>query len=390
MPSPLPVRLRLCLTLGLTAAGLTSAHAATLTVPAQYPTIGAAVTAAASGDTVLVADGTYYENSLTTHGKAMTIQSANGPAHCVIDGQQQGRVFVIQEGETSSTVLQGFTIRGGSGEYGGGVSIYSCSPSVVDCVLTGNATTNGGGGVYVQGGSPAFNGCTFSGNSASRGGGVFLEGSLKPGTPALTNCTFTANSSGGLLLNGGSPLITNCILYEDAGSEIVSGTSAAPTITYCDVQGGYAGTGDINADPLFVSAADLHLKPGSPCLGAGTSAGAPATDQDGNARPNPPSIGALEVTPGTTHILWDNSSGLTSVWDYSTADGTFSHQEYGPYAGYTAQAIADGPDGRTRILWDRSDGLVSVWSLDNAAGAFTYHEFGPYSGYTAIGVSVGQ
>ncbi len=96
------------------------------------------------------------------------------------------------------------------------------------------------------------------------------------------------------------------------------------------------------------------------------------------------------TVPVDTHVLWDNSSGLTSVWDYSTAGGTFSHQEYGPYSGYTAQAIADGPDGRTRILWDRSDGVMSMWSLDNAAGAFTYHEFGPYAGYTARAISVGK
>lgn len=170
-----PIRL-LCLALGLLAAGLTRAHAATLTVPAQYPTIQAAVTAAASGDTVSVADGTYYENSLSTHGKALTIRSANGPAHCIIDGQQQGRVFVIQDGETSSTVLQGFTIRGGSGEYGGGVSIYSCSPSVVDCVLTGNATTNGGGGVYVQGGSPAFKGVRSAATARAGAAGSSWEG----------------------------------------------------------------------------------------------------------------------------------------------------------------------------------------------------------------------
>jgi hypothetical protein len=42
-------------------------------------------------------------------------------------------------------------------------------------------------------------------------------------------------------------------------------------VTYSDVQGGYAGTADLNLDPLFVNAAagDYHLGPLSPCIDAG-------------------------------------------------------------------------------------------------------------------------
>ncbi|MBM3239033.1 T9SS type A sorting domain-containing protein [Candidatus Poribacteria bacterium] len=64
--------------------------------------------------------------------------------------------------------------------------------------------------------------------------------------------------------------VTNCILWEDSGVEIYNYEST-PTVTYCDVQGGYTGTGNINADPLFVdpSSGDYHLQPGSPCIDAG-------------------------------------------------------------------------------------------------------------------------
>jgi len=56
-----------------------------------------------------------------------------------------------------------------------------------------------------------------------------------------------------------------------------------------DIQGGYAGVGNINADPLFVNAAagDLQLEPGSPCINAGSNAAVPAgvtTDLAGNPR----------------------------------------------------------------------------------------------------------
>jgi hypothetical protein len=108
--------------------------------------------------------------------------------------------------------------------------------------------------------------------------------------PDLTNCTFsnnTAANGGGVcnLLNA-SPNLTNCILWGN-NSQIYNGDGASPTVTYSDVQGGYPGAGNINADPLFVNAAagDLRLQACSPAIDAGTDAGAPADDLDGNARP---------------------------------------------------------------------------------------------------------
>ena len=49
----------------------------------------------------------------------------------------------------------------------------------------------------------------------------------------------------------------------------------------------------INADPLFVSSLDFHLRSSSPCIGAGIDVGL-TTDYDGNASNIPPSIGAFE------------------------------------------------------------------------------------------------
>ena len=59
-----------------------------------------------------------------------------------------------------------------------------------------------------------------------------------------------------------------------------------------------AGTGNINADPQFVDSTlnDYHLLAGSPCIDTGTSNGAPATDFDGQVRPqgNGLDMGAYE------------------------------------------------------------------------------------------------
>ena len=68
------------------------------------------------------------------------------------------------------------------------------------------------------------------------------------------------------------------------------GTGSTPVVTYSDVQGDapYTGMGNINEDPLFMDAGsgDLHLRPGSPCIDAGTNtpSNLPLYDFEGDPR----------------------------------------------------------------------------------------------------------
>jgi hypothetical protein len=57
------------------------------------------------------------------------------------------------------------------------------------------------------------------------------------------------------------------------------------TITYSDIQGGWTGTGNIDADPQFIGGDDYRLLVSSPCIDAGTALGAPMNDRDDNPRP---------------------------------------------------------------------------------------------------------
>ncbi len=68
-----------------------AAWAQPLLVPQDYPTIQEAINAAVPGDTVLVDDGCYIER-IDFLGKAITIESVNGPDFTIIDGNQQGTV----------------------------------------------------------------------------------------------------------------------------------------------------------------------------------------------------------------------------------------------------------------------------------------------------------
>src|SRR6185436_11490138 len=88
-------------------------HAGTLEVPAQYPTIQAAIVAAQPGDTVLVAPGRYVE-TIDFLGKAITVESSGGAAATTIDGGGAGSVVSFVSAEMATSVLRGFTITGGT------------------------------------------------------------------------------------------------------------------------------------------------------------------------------------------------------------------------------------------------------------------------------------
>ncbi len=128
--------------------------------------------------------------------------------------------------------------------------------------------------------------CNFSGSS-----------------PTVTNCTFSGNRAGdsGNGMNNrtnSSPTVTNCIFW-DGGDEICNNDGSVITITYSNVQGGWPGEGNMDADPCFVDAGywedsnsvwiqgDHHLLPVSPCIDAGDNSAVPpsaATDLDGGPR----------------------------------------------------------------------------------------------------------
>jgi len=80
-----------------------------------------------------------------------------------------------------------------------------------------------------------------------------------------------ANSGKGIAAVGGSKFtIVNSILWDDAQDEVLS-ESTDTTIVFCDVRGGWPGTGNIDEDPRFADPenGDFHLLYPSPCRDAG-------------------------------------------------------------------------------------------------------------------------
>lgn len=94
-------------------------------------------------------------------------------------------------------------------------------------------------------------------------------------SPTITNVTISGNSAaayaGGMYLDQYSPAtILNSILWNNTPDEIYSEISL-DIVTYSNIQGGFEGEGNLNADPLFIDPeyGDYHLQAGSPCIDAG-------------------------------------------------------------------------------------------------------------------------
>ncbi len=115
--------------------------------------------------------------------------------------------------------------------------------------------------MYNSRSNPTLANCTFSRNSSVVGGGLYNSESH----PILTNCTFTGNSAydGRAIYNflRSSTSVKNCILW-NSGNEIWHCRASTINVTFSDVQGGWEGEGNIDADPLFANPdnGDYHLK----------------------------------------------------------------------------------------------------------------------------------
>ncbi|MCB0521858.1 MAG: hypothetical protein KDD27_23150, partial [Saprospiraceae bacterium] len=223
---------------------------------------------------------------------------------------------------------------------GGAMANYDASPFVVNCIFSGNIAydnnSSGGGMRNEEGSNPVLTNCAFLGNRAKNGGGMFNTDSS---SPILNNCSFSGNEVTSSPKRGGamystacpncsppeysSPILKNCIIWGNDGGQHqfyhAFGNSSSTSISYSIIEGGCSASycnNILDVDPLFVSqppigfgsSGDLHLQDCSPAIDAGTSAGAPGADYDGDTRPQ-----GLGVDMGFDESLVDFSIA-TCTW----------------------------------------------------------------------------
>ena len=162
------------------AAAPVMAQPVTISVPGDYPTIQQALTVAQSGDTIIVGDGTYYENDLDFGGKAIHLISASGPGSTIIDGSLTAPIFRLNNNEPREAIIEGFTITNGYGNLrylAGGVYINNgSSPTIKNNIITNNTASWAGAGITISNGSnPLILNNEISYNTVPRdGGGIHI------------------------------------------------------------------------------------------------------------------------------------------------------------------------------------------------------------------------
>ncbi len=176
-----------------------------------------AVAAASAGDVVLVTNGLYATggapNNRVSIMNPVTVQSVNGPAATIIEGQgPRGASPVRCAYIGANAVLAGFTLRNG----------YTFNSGTTDQVC--------GGGAYIAGYGVVSNciitGCESGTNALANGGGVYVANNGRIIDSLITNCSAfnRATGGGGGISGAGTGLVVNCQIVGNRATNSASAT----------------------------------------------------------------------------------------------------------------------------------------------------------------------
>jgi hypothetical protein len=210
---------------------------------------------------------------------------------------QVANSFIIE-----GNIIKGNAITHGTG-WGGAAGFGFCSPCMINNIVAGNSATSGGALYFALNSDVQLINNTIINNQASYGGAIYVTES--------------------------NPVLMNSIIWNNQAStyaaiHIESGTVQA---AYCDIQGGWTGTGNINLNPRLNADSLLN---DSPCIGTGFHSfdfgggmicHYPVIDINGRSRPYPsgtkPDMGALESLLDTALVGIDLMPIATVPQEYS-------------------------------------------------------------------------
>jgi len=301
------------------------------TLQAACLTIAGAISRTTSGDSIVIAAGTYGENlsvnsNLSLNGAGARATIIDGGSHNADGGG--GRVLVISN--TAHVAVSNLTIQNGIANSGGGV-LNSGTLTINNCSVLGNSAGNesvAGGGGILNYGTLTINNSTLSGNTVSArnayGGAIYNSGSLTINTSTLNgnsatgilgtwgggvgnygkasinSSTFSGNSSttGGNIYNGGTAAtIQNSILANSTTAGNCSGTMTSKGYNLSsDKTCQFTGPGDRNSTNPKLGVLQNN---GGPTQTMALLSGSPAIDKGNSAG----------CTDGTGHLLKKDQRG---------------------------------------------------------------------------------
>jgi hypothetical protein len=298
-----------------------------------YGTIGAALTAAADGDTILIAAAAnpYFEH--LTIAKNVSLMGAN-PATTIVDGSLSGQVIRITTPVT--VTLSNLTIRNGrSGAYdypdlsqfGGGIHKDAGTLTLTNCIVSGNATGGGNDCCSPYGGGIA----NLSGTLTINGGAVTGNATAKPLNSVSTHGGI-AGEGGGIYNDGGATLILNHATV--SGNVTGDGSNGTTYGGSAGWGGGIAGFGTITLNESTVSGNQTGIGGtgsflnGDSGLGAGISCSCILTVESSTVSGNATGLGLAASTGGQgggVHLSGGSGAISNSTVAFNQCDpGQFS------------------------------------------------------------------
>ena len=282
------------------------------------------------------------------------ISCLNGPYHlvdCLIYGSTSIGLGGAINAQHADALIEGCDIAANHAGSGGGALFAYASDTVVrGTTFTGNIADDSGGAISALEGTGDYANCLFIDNAAELVGGAMLN--LQVAT-TISNCTYWSNHSddtGGAIYDHviSTTDIVNTIFRGNTPEQLSGAEGAVTTATWSNIEGGYAGEGNIDSDPLFVDpddakAPDFSLSPGSPSADAGSNDGVPegvTTDVAGLARfaddPDAADTGQGEApivdmgaheTQGAVCAADCNGDGALNILDFVCFQGKWQGQD---------------------------------------------------------------
>lgn len=168
-----------------------------------------------------------------------------------LDGNNYSNTVVYFENSSTSTILDGFTIKDGyadgfnqRGQSGAGIYLdivgaaTICSPQIRNCIIKDHHADKGGGAMYVDGSfsgvaAPYFENCTFDNNFSNADGGAIYNNGIWDGAVNATfiGCTFSNNhsvgSGGAIFSHGGHGDVSSNFKKCDFDGNLAEGNGGA-------------------------------------------------------------------------------------------------------------------------------------------------------------------
>ncbi len=245
----------LALLIFVIAAGST---ATVINIPGDYPTIQQGIDASSSGDTVLVATGTYYENLIVSNhdmvlasnfifdGNPTTIENT------VIDGGNVSTVITVDDTTCFTAEIYGLSITNGFwyGDWpnvrGGGIHAGdSVQVKIGNCYIHDNLTVgyiNRGGGIYLNSSNSIISDCVFYGNESTMGPAIAIgehtNNVLIERCNIYNNACAVSNPAGLSIISislSSDITVSRSVIHHNGGSGIRNYSSSNTSVINCTI-----------------------------------------------------------------------------------------------------------------------------------------------------------